>query len=105
MTSTYHELGFETVWECFTEGGDPILSVLFCELSRVKRTQLIKLSDLTSNGRSFFSALQQLGTLLVSLPTEQQYCYLQVKNLAFVELRVENEIVSDHEVDLCLVAG
>ena len=53
VTSTYHGLDFETVWECFAEGGDPILNVS------------------TSNERSFFSALQQLDPVSVSLPTEQ----------------------------------
>ena len=71
MTSTYHGLGFETVWECFAEGGDPILNVLYLRLSRVKRKQVVKLSDFTSNERSFFSVLQQLDAVSVSLPTEQ----------------------------------
>ena len=54
------------------ERGDPVLSVLCRKLPRVKCKQVIKLSDLTSNERSFFSALQQLDALSVSLPTEQQ---------------------------------
>ena len=82
-------------WECFTEGGDPVLSIFYHELSGVKRVQLL-LSDLTSTERSFFSVLQQLGALLGSLPAWQQKCYLQVKTLAFVELQDENEVVSDH---------
>ena len=93
------------MWECFTEGGDPVLSVCSRELLRVKLVQLNEFSDLTSTERSSFSALQQLGALSASLLTQQQKCYLQVKTLAFVELRDRKEVVSDHEVDLRLAAG
>ena len=44
VTSKYHDSGIETVWEYFTEGGDPILNVFCRELLRVKLVQLNEFS-------------------------------------------------------------
>ena len=53
----------------------------------------------------FFSALQQLGALSVSLPTEQQQYLLETRSRVFVEVQDGKEIGGNRKIALRLTVG